>query len=1679
MANPFDQFDGVATAPNPFDQFDEKPSNPFDQFDAKAVNPFDQFDSPAAKSPTPADATGGNPAVPISRDYASQFFTPADLNQPTPALPPPADYSDEAPPRTPALKVGKPQSLGDFLVTPAAPLLPKMTAEEAGKWASITEVAPILSVLPKNVSDRVAGIAENVVADTGNSFTSPVGVATAGIAALPSLAQKAVTAAFLASTAKEAPDIYDAIKDAKTPEERDQGIVRAIESAAVIGGTAFHLLDRARIASNTIAPTQPQVQPTPAVPSIAEMRANAIANEVKNALPRLPGETQDRIAGILQKQASGAELEPSEHASLIQVRSYASKLKADAGETAQFTGIAPETEKAVTSTGAKIEPPAASTEATIPQGEATSGASPQAKGGRSSLFDQAMREALPIEAPKEEAAPLTAEATGVEPRGMSEEDALQKAQEIAHKYATDVAGGDVRKYDAARDAALDNARSSIKLSLSDNPNSAQFNPDFMRKSAMEAAGKIGDRIGPSLDEEEGRSTHETTPSDQLSPAEEITRNEYVSKAVSTLGELDDRESDIVKRHTMNGETFEEISKDHGISKQRVQQIHADALEKMRTKMEEDGYAGGPGAMGPKEALEMEAKSNQNTTSIKRAVVDLQRKIDGRPDIPIQERANSQRIISDAEDAVTANPEIGKQLVNRINASGVSDVAISPKDRGILLVERNRLRVERDQWDERAADQTSTKEERDMARAQSADLDSQIDQIDQANRKSSTTWSDEGRLIQQVIREDYTAAGIERKVKAKLERSLTPEERIKIKEQAAKIKELQDNLEKAQTAASEGEAHAEMSRIYEATIKDVEKELAARPNIPKPVLEIARGIVDRWKADADEAHKDLRDRLGHTLAGVPDPRIILDVARIMRGHVGELGLKFGEISARLIEEYGPKVKPFLKDAWKKAQELIEKEKITNTAKEAIKEGRGSRKEKTLVDYTAKAKAESTAKEPLNPSTVGAIVREHIKAGVHGEDALMAATHETVKEAYPDVSEREVRNAFTDYGNAKYPSKEAVEAEARETRTLVRLQESINREKEGLAGKIDPKTGEPMAASRTGFQPDKATQSIREKQAQLNELLKKRQGPPSPDKLASRDEAKQTALENRIADLDKELKTGEKRPQGEAVPDSDKTQQLRAERDAMQEKLNEIREAAKPKETPEEKYNETRMKQVQKQLDEANERLRTGNFAPKPKPIPKQKFAATAHAEAELAEAKKKIDIEIERQRLAGRSMPQRTWDAAKALLKLPTQAAIFGHGTVGMFTHAGGLAWRPTRATIFWKNFGRQWGMWLNKPLHEQLIYKLKNDPQYAMWKKAGASIDPEKTYTDYGMYAKWMGKLGDAGARGFDALKLTRLEMNKADWARVPDSIKLDPEAAAETQKRIAEINNKATGAIPKGNGALENLARNPYADAVFFAPKLYASRWARVVLDPIKTIGTFADWNSASPADKFAATTRLKNAAEFAAAYAVALGTNQAILSATGSNQKVNFTDPTKADWLKFKAGGKEIVADGGLLDPVRLIGQIVIGDLIMDKSGQHTGDRFENAGKDLLKYARGKLNPTAGIITDVATRRDFQGRPLPFSDEKPKYRDQQKYTWIEYALQHGPIPIAGGVKVAYDAMREKGLSAVQAMDIIKGAAISVLGTTGAHINPDYGAERPTSSARPASKSRGTSIQGLHSRSK
>lgn len=282
-----------------------------------------------------------------------------------------------------------------------------------------------------------------------------------------------------------------------------------------------------------------------------------------------------------------------------------------------------------------------------------------------------------------------------------------------------------------------------------------------------------------------------------------------------------------------------------------------AIDSSRSEPLPEGYVGGPGAMGPVEASEMQA--NRVTTSTKNAVVDAERAARNADPIVREARKSNERTFSEAETLFESNPNIGQETVEALR-NGVKR-EVSETDEAVLLFEKIRLRNERNMAAERAADIYSTEEGRAAARDQWNSLEQKINEIDEATRKSGTIWGRLGQFRQRLMRDDFTFEAMERKARVAKGEPLTPGESAKIKEQAERIAELEKQLEAAKTKATEKDAtqaaDTAVKKIGEDATEAAKKE---RRTGKKVDLETQRtNIIDTMKqriADGDKA-QDLK------------------------------------------------------------------------------------------------------------------------------------------------------------------------------------------------------------------------------------------------------------------------------------------------------------------------------------------------------------------------------------------------------------------------------------------------------------------------------------------------------------------------------------------------------------------------------------------------------------------------------------------------------------------------------------------------------------------------------------------------------------------------------------------------------------------------------------------------------
>lgn len=399
-----------------------------------------------------------------------------------------------------------------------------------------------------------------------------------------------------------------------------------------------------------------------------------------------------------------------------------------------------------------------------------------------------------------------------------------------------------------------------------------------------------------------------------------------------------------------------------------------------------------------------------------------------------------------------------------------------------------------------------------------------------------------------------------------------------------------------------------------------------------------------------------------------------------------------------------------------------------------------------------------------------------------------------------------------------------------------------------------------------------------------------------------------------------------------------------------------------------------------------------------------------------------------------------------------------HGTVALGTHAPMVAFQPPFWKLYVENFGKMYKMvGLPSPegqsratsYYEMQVQDLLRNPNYITARRAGLVNDPY-TYEDFnspdmGLY---IGRITGMGNRGYAVLKLLRQDMFDQQWNKLPKTTQI-PEVA----QALADGINHATGVTKKAAPGGMSVA--------LFAPRLEASRAAWLAVDPARATTTFLNWKNASEGEKQFAINQLKEKAWVMGTFASLLAINQGVLSATGSKQKINATNPMQSDFLKFKVAGMNLSYGNAMLSMARLPARLFQGVRNDGKLNKIIYED-ENSAKILFDYARSQGSPATSLALDLGLGRDFEERPLPRAgfgllpgktNEPKRLRAEgvKPYTWFEYISEAAaPIPAQEALKEVWK--HGLGMSDEQMKSTLKALTIiSFDAATGGRLTDDY----------------------------
>ena len=452
------------------------------------------------------------------------------------------------------------------------------------------------------------------------------------------------------------------------------------------------------------------------------------------------------------------------------------------------------------------------------------------------------------------------------------------------------------------------------------------------------------------------------------------------------------------------------------------------------------------------------------------------------------------------------------------------------------------------------------------------------------------------------------------------------------------------------------------------------------------------------------------------------------------------------------------------------------------------------------------------------------------------------------------------------------------------------------------------------------------------------------------------------------------------------------------------------------------------------------------------------------------------IVAQAQEVTGRQAMHPAVKAMKTMWNFPRTAAVFGHGLVFPVTHAGDLMLRPTSWGSFMKGFLNTWTKtWPGQQADfARMMDSMERHPRYDLALQSKLDIG-ERSHINESFT-----KQSSMGARAWSALTVLRFD----EWNRMMDKAtnsRMTQEEVKDIGKHLAVWANHATGSA---KGPIASLGGD-----VLFGPKLVQSKLNRIFYDPVKTLGTFAkmgneklnnifgDWGNATPGEKAVAWTRLSGLAQYFGMLSGTLAMNYGINNAMGKKDKenVNFTDPTKGDFLAFKVGGMEFSIPG-LHSEVKALGKILATSYAAYKWADPKYKAHQKALgvkppfpppdpiEAVTQYGLSKANPAISLAAEILRGKDFIGKPVPWSPDpgKPSW---PRLDWWQYMITKTPIPLSGPIRYFYDQMKEKGASATDATAITKALIMFGVGLTGMHIREDYGAAKEAAKHDAAAK--------------
>jgi len=668
----------------------------------------------------------------------------------------------------------------------------------------------------------------------------------------------------------------------------------------------------------------------------------------------------------------------------------------------------------------------------------------------------------------------------------------------------------------------------------------------------------------------------------------------------------------------------------------------------------------------------------------------------------------------------------------------------------------------------------------------------------------------------------------------------------------------------------------------------------------------------------------------------------------------------------------------------------------------------------------------------------LIQDLVAQGANTIEQLVSEVKEIMIENYPNITDREIRDAITQYGKIKNLNKDEIAAEIRKIKRIGRIisaLEDVNAKKRPL---------------RSGIQRDKLDADERALNKELREAMKEL---PIDEALEEEQQknatdAAKTRILNQIEDLQREIDKGELVPRKvRTIKDDAELTNLKAKRDALKAEHEAI---FKDEEFRQAKRLELTKRNTQKRIEDLQRRIKEGDFSKKAR-TPLIKDSELLKLRAEKLRIQDEYDKELYKVQLKNRTKFKKTIDSLWELWGIPRILMATGEASFILIQGAKiGIA-HPIYAA---KAFKQSWKAFKSEKYTEQFLRDIKAQDYYPVMKDSKLALTEPKAELlarEELFYSGWTNMIWDN--LGKIILSPTRFK-DKATFDRAAsvwsdlnpfkaverasigylDTIRvlrfLDGMNILETQGKTFESNPQDYKDVANAINTLTGRASLGKAEQfaatlskVFFSPRNWASG--------IKTATPYALYHFG----KMTPTAR-KMAISDLSKY-VGLTTTMVMLAAAYLNDDDDEEtsvelDPRSSDFMKIKLGNTRVDPWGGMQQQIVLSSRLIAEALYMGlPEGQIQGSykkkgevmplglerQTPTALKLMGQQAVNKLNPTASVLYNyLSAKRKTDGtlvdeyyNPLTLKGEFQDKFNPIFWSTVDELLKEDPTALDG----------------------------------------------------------------------